>query len=93
MAKYLDVKQDKISHDGKDIVLKKDTENFIKIPLRKDGSIPIKYLAIPNDFKHIPYWEVLKKNFPKENFKDKIVFQWARLFILQQGFFRIIQET
>lgn len=73
LASYLEVQQNHISYDGKNIVLNKGNKDFTKIPIRKDGSIPIKYLVRQNDFKHIPYWEILKKDLSKEILKDKIV--------------------
>ncbi len=45
----------------------------IKIPIRKDGTIFVNYIAGRERFRVIPVWKVLKETFSPETFKDKIV--------------------
>jgi diguanylate cyclase (GGDEF)-like protein len=68
LAKYLGTNPKEIAYDGKNINIK----NF-SIPLTKNGTLPINFRLKFNQFKCIPFWQVLNSNLHPDTFKDKIV--------------------
>jgi diguanylate cyclase (GGDEF)-like protein len=77
ICKYLNINSSRVLYNPHTRVLRlpKDEgqENYIKFQIRKDGTIPINFQAHFEDFTVIPFWEVLKRNLPKDTFRDKIV--------------------
>lgn len=64
-----------IFYAGNEVVLKGSSagKKDIHIPLRKDLTMPINFLASLRELKVISFWDAVNKDFPAEVFKDKIV--------------------
>ncbi|MBU3933360.1 MAG: CHASE2 domain-containing protein, partial [Candidatus Omnitrophica bacterium] len=67
-ARYLGIRRDKISFDGRHIMAKD-----VRIPVRRDGTTAINYSANFNDFTAVPIWKILQGEASPEAFRNKIV--------------------
>ncbi|MFH1655181.1 MAG: diguanylate cyclase [Candidatus Omnitrophota bacterium] len=67
-ALFRDLPLEDIKYDGKNVMIK-DTA----IPVDKEGVFPINFSLKFNEFQVIPFWKILKTDFPAETFKDKII--------------------
>jgi diguanylate cyclase (GGDEF)-like protein len=67
-AVFKNIPLEDIKYDGKNIVIKDAL-----IPVDKEGSYPVDFRLRFNEFKVIPFWQIIKVDFPPGTFKDKIV--------------------
>lgn len=67
-ALYKGVAPENISYDGNNVVVKNTA-----IKVDKYGTYPLDYTLSFKEFTIVPFWQVIKMDFPKGMFKDKIV--------------------
>lgn len=67
-ALYKDLPLDSIKYDGKTVSIK-DTI----IPVDKEGTFALDYRRRFKEFTIIPFWQIIKTDFPEDTFKDKII--------------------
>lgn len=76
---YLGVSPENIFYTGKSIVFKnphppqKSRKSLLVIPLANGNELRMNYLADRAQTRHIPFYEVVEKRFPRETFEDKLV--------------------
>lgn len=74
ICKYFGVTIGDVSKEGGNLIINIEKEKKkLKIPIKENGTLPIKYSVALDDIKVIPFWKVIKETFPLETFRDKIV--------------------
>jgi diguanylate cyclase (GGDEF)-like protein len=70
---YFGLSETDIEFTGRAVKLPSKSEKPLKINLDRNKTFPINYMVDMQRIKNIPFWEIFKKNPPKDLFKDKIV--------------------
>lgn len=73
ICKYFGVALSEVSLEGNDLIIDLKKDKKLVIPIKSNGALPINYSVTLKDIEVVPFWRIIKNDFPREVFKNKIV--------------------